>query len=474
MTTLEKIITESNGAAEVSGNGNGVFYQFSDWLRRHAILASLIILVCSLAPRLYLTLHADPNQLTFGDSATYFAPALSLIESGSFLNKYGTSEISRTPGYPVFLAVLMCVVGEELRNLVITQTIVVSFSVLILYLLARRILPPVMAFTGTLLAAISPWGAVRAGFLLTEGLFLLNLVLLFFAMHLVVERATKLSAGILGGGLVGLLTSSAVLVRPVWPLVPLVAVVLFLLHRDKRRMAWILFAVMFICASMPLYLWKVRNLREAQFDGLTTISGMNAYQWLASSVKAQVKEAEVNRWAMQRAAEKEEWRWSQGLSIQETNDERWRRANAVFREHPFLTVYTFMLNAGEAIIHPDPGILTPAALNFSGDFWVLGSLWAAILIFAGLGLGCIPDGKRDDGLIQRKWLLSILGICLLLTLASGITFGAGSRFRASLELIVPLLAGVGSVRAVSYFSRAHTYLPHRSRSRKTICGIKLV
>jgi hypothetical protein len=212
---------------------------------------------------------------------------------------------------------------------------------------------------------------------------------------------------------------------------------------------------MLICSSTPLYLWKARNLREAQFDGLTTISGANAYQWLAPSVKAQVKGAYGDRWAMVKAAEAEEYRWAHGLSLQETNDERWRRAKAIFREHPFLTVYTFALNAGEAIIHPHPGILTPAGLNFSGDIWVLGGLWAALLVLAGIGLACTPDRERDDGLIQRKWLLSLLCICLLLTLASGITFGAGSRFRAPLELIVPLLAGIGLVRAVSYLKRAN-------------------
>jgi hypothetical protein len=451
MNTLDQVNTDSSPKQEEqTERGAERFNGFSYWLRQHAILASLIILLCSLCTRLFLTLHADPHQLTFPDSPTYYAPAVNLMKSGSFLDKHNNPEVSRTPGYPVFLATLMYMTGEGLQNLLIAQTIIVSLSVPILYLLARRILPPVMGFTGALLAAFSPWGAVRAGFLLTEGLFLLILALLFLVMYHVAERTTRLSTIILGGGFVGLLTSAVVFVRPIWPFVPLVAIVLFLVCRDKRQKAWVLVIVMLICASTPLYLWKARNLREAQFNGLTTISGANAYQWLASSVKAQVKGAVGDRWVMQQAAEKEEWRWSEGMSLQEKSDEQWRRAKAVFREHPFLTVYTFALNAGEAIIHAHPGILTPAALNFPGDFLVLGSLWVASLVFAGIGLACTPDRERDDGLIQRKWLLSILGICLLLTLASGITFGAGSRFRAPLELIVPLLASIGLVRAVSY------------------------
>jgi hypothetical protein len=231
------------------------------------------------------------------------------------------------------------------------------------------------------------------------------------------------------------------------------------MHGDKWLRALILAVVILVCASTPLYFWKHRNLREAQFDGLTTISAMAASQWLVAGVKAQLPGADGDRWALQRAAEEDEWRWSQGLSLQEKYDEGWRRAQAVFREHPFLTVYTFCLNVGQTIIHPDPGILTPAALNFSGDVFILGGTWVALLMLAGLGLACRPDKDRDHGLIQRQWLLAILGTCLLLTLASGITFGAGSRYRASLELIIPLLAGVGFVRFVSNGRRA--ILPQR-------------
>jgi 4-amino-4-deoxy-L-arabinose transferase-like glycosyltransferase len=450
MSAINKVIIEVSGAVGgTEGHSIDHFRRFSDWLRRHVILASLIIALCAFSTRLFFTLHADPHDLTFPDSPTYLEPAQSLMKSGSFLNKYNIPEISRTPGYPVFLATLMYIVGEELGSLLIAQTVIVSFSVLILYWLARRILPPVMAFTGAILAAFSPWGAVRAGFLLSEGLFLLILVLLFFAMYLVVEHTTKLSAVLLGGSLVGLLTSAAVLVRPVLPLVPLVGAVLFLLYRDKRKTAWLLVATMLLSASIPLYLWKMRNLHEAQFDGLTDISGKAAWVWLAASVNARVKGAEGDRWAMVKVHEAEEYR--RGLSLQEADDERWRRAKAVFQEHPFLTVYSFASNAAEPLVHPDPGILIPAALNFHGDLFVLGGIWAASLLLSLLALSYSPDRRHDDGIIDRNWLTALLGICLVLTLISGVAFGAGSRYRAPLELIIPLLAGVGLIRVFRSF-----------------------
>lgn len=179
------------------------------------------------------------------------------------------------------------------------------------------------------------------------------------------------------------------------------------------------------------------------------------------SVKAQIKGAEVDKFALMMLAREEESHWT--LSNQETDDERWRRARDVFREHPILSIYTFALNAGGPIVHPDPFILTPARLNFRGDVWVLGGMWAAMVGLAWLGLRYAPDKERDHGWIKREWLLSLLGICLLLTLASGLSFGAGSRFRAPLELIVPL-AGVGLVRAIRLVD---VYLLTRIQNRLT-------
>jgi hypothetical protein len=226
---------------------------------------------------------------------------------------------------------------------------------------------------------------------------------------------------------------------------------------EKRQKAWILLLVMLVSSASPLYLWKARNLREAQFDGFSTISGANAYQYFASSVKAQLKGAEGDRWAMRDAAREEErqW-WGEGFSVQEVNDERWRRSIALFREHVILSAYTFVLNVAEAMIHPDPQILKPAGLNFTGATWVLAGFWVTLLILAGvglLGLYWTSDRDRDSCVIQRKWLIAVLGICLALTMASGITYGAGSRLRAPMELIVPLLAAIGLMRIIHLLSR---------------------
>jgi len=138
--------------------------------------------------------------------------------------------------------------------------------------------------------------------------------------------------------------------------------------------------------------------------------------------------------------------------MQQADQERWRRVKAVFIEHHLLTSYYFWVNSAEHTIHLDPGVLSPARLNFSGDYWVLALLWGGLVIVALFGCVCDQNPAWDDGEINRRWLLTLLVICLLLILSSGISFGAGSRLHVPLELIVPLLAAVALTSSAGQIS----------------------
>jgi 2-polyprenyl-3-methyl-5-hydroxy-6-metoxy-1,4-benzoquinol methylase len=141
------------------------------------------------------------------------------------------------------------------------------------------------------------------------------------------------------------------------------------------------------------------------------------------------------------------------LSIQEKDNERWRRMRDIVLQYPVIAAYSFLQSTAEHTIHPSPDVLEPAGLNFYGDFFLLAVLWGGLLLFAVLGWQCASDPDWDDGQIDRGWLATILVICLLLVVSSGISFGQGSRLRAPLELVVPLLAGVGLVRVLRAFRR---------------------
>ena len=424
------------------------YHSLSTWLRRHALLASLIVLLAALIPRVFLAWRVEPNELVqaVSDSATYLAPAYSLVEEGAFLDSVGQPEISRTPGYPAFLAMLIALLSQDLGVILLAQSVILSAQVLVVYLLARSLLPPVMALVAGGLAAFSPWSAVLAGMPLADGLYICLLALLFLAL----KRAAGVRQGtgvIVAGMGVGLLTGTAVLVKPVWPLILLSGLTLVLSYGIRKPHAWLLLASMLACASLPLSVWQARNLNQAAFSGLSDIPELTAWRYLASRVKATV--SGQDRFVVKDAAMVQDRSW--GLSRQETQGESWRQAKAVFRDHPFLTGYCFLLSATEHLVHPSASILSPAGLNFRGDSVVLGLVWAGLLFFAYMGWRCASAPDWDDGSIERGWLLSLLLICILLTLSSGVSFGQGARLRAPLELIVPLFAAIGLVRMMRAF-----------------------
>lgn len=412
----------------------------SGWLGRHPVLAALIVISLSLSVRLWLSSRINASSIgeEIPDAATYLCPAHNLVKHGAFLDCLLKPEVSRTPGYPAFLAFLMLLFGENLSLLLKIQASILSFQVLILYTWATGICSRAVAFLAALLAALSPWGAAFAGLPVTEGLYLLTLAFTLFLVKLCERRAGDWSGPWLCGCL-GAVTGAAVLIRPLWFVVLLVGALLLFRVRSVRRTRALVLLLAFVTTAWSIpYLWKVRNQRVAAFEGISDIAGKTAWRYLASRVKADATGGD--RFQLERASGVEEEGWN--FSIQAADEERWRRAREVFSQFPWLTAYSFLRSAAEHAIHPSPDILLPYRLRFPGDYGVLAALWGGLLALAGVGLLMLLSGDASSA-IGRSWLLGVTGMVLILTLASGLSFGAGSRLRTPLELSIPFLAVLG-------------------------------
>lgn len=420
------------------------------WLGTHALVASLIVLFCSASVRLFMSARADPDELVilYSDAPNYLVPAHSLLEQRAFLDNRGEPMFHRTPGYPVFLAGIMLVSGPRLRTVLVIQTVILSFEPLIIYWLARRTLPLAMAFPSGLLAAISPWGAVLAGVPMTEGLFLFLITAVFLLIKITVD--SNGSKALWGAACVGCLTGGAVLVRPIWPLIVAIPIALAFWAGLRRQGVWLLVAVSLACAVVPVALWRERNQKVAHYNGLSDVSGQDAWEYLGARVRAEV--SGQDRYAVSAQASQEESTWGLPFWTQEFDNERARRANAIFREFPIRTGYSFVRSAFEHMIHPSTDVFQAARLNFHGDVVVLAVWWGGLL-FASAYFFWQPFSRPGWGDDQIDWrgLTIILVICAGLTLASGIVFGSGSRMRAPLEAIVPMLASAGLVRIARGF-----------------------
>jgi len=167
--------------------------------------------------------------------------------------------------------------------------------------------------------------------------------------------------------------------------------------------------------------------------------------YLAARVRADL--AGESRYAVSKSAASEETAWGLPPHSAALDRERWTRAMTVFREHPFRTVRAFGASALEHTLHPSPDVLRAARLNFRGDIVVLGTAWGALLILAAVALWDLAKLlRRRPATLNERFLVVMVAICSILTLASGLSFGAGSRLRAPLEIVVPLLASAALFR----------------------------
>jgi len=285
---------------------------------------------------------------------------------------------------------------------------------------------------------------------MADGLFLFLLTAIFFLMRIVLDYQSR--KALLGVACIGLLTGLAVLVRPIWPLIIVTGGAFLFCCGPKRKVAWLLLIVFLACAAAPVAVWRQRNQREAHFSGISNIAGATIWLYLAARVRAEV--SGQSRYEVSTLAYQEEQQWNMRLSSQEADNEKWRRSKIIFQQHPWLTIYSFARSAFEHFIHPSPDVLQLVKLNFPGDTVVLAIFWGGLLLLSSYALLCpIFNPACQNAYIDWRFLLAMLCICGALTLSSGISFGAGSRLRAPLEAIVPLLAAVGVVQSVRRFSQ---------------------
>lgn len=227
---------------------------FSRWPNKERFLFFGVVGL-ALVLRLYFILGIKQPGLT-GDETYYDLLVRQLLEIGVFGYRSHTPNAYITPGYPMFLAVIYTIRGythSPLLTVRFVQALVSAVSIIFIYLIARRIGGPRVAFFSALIAAAYPPMFWSASALLTEALFTCVFLIYFYLMTAALDtRSLALS------GLSGVLFGAGVLIRPqVAPffIVPFLIVYL----QEKRReilVMFMVFSIFFGAAMMP---WWVRN-----------------------------------------------------------------------------------------------------------------------------------------------------------------------------------------------------------------------
>jgi hypothetical protein len=159
----------------------------------------LLVVAVALAVRLVFAASAPP--FLNADSEGYFLPARDLVAGEGF-----DLGLRRTPTYPLFIAAVVALFGEDLQTLVTVQHLVFGPALATLaYVLGRLLTRRVVALSAALLTAISGPILLYEHYVMTEAPFAVLLVAMLVAVVLSAQRASwrwAATAGLLFGLLI--------------------------------------------------------------------------------------------------------------------------------------------------------------------------------------------------------------------------------------------------------------------------------
>jgi 4-amino-4-deoxy-L-arabinose transferase-like glycosyltransferase len=223
-----------------------------------AILAALALL----ANLAYFAFSS--GDFFFPDSATYIAPARSMLAGHGFTRDGRTPETFRTPGYPLVLMPFIAASPNFPAIVVVLQHLLNTLLTIAIYLFARQRFSRFVAFTAAAVFAIDPSTIHYANKVLTETLFTALLFALVWACAGEASRRTSIVAILLG-----LLCGVLVLIRPVAIVYFVVPAVLFAFWR-RRGVA------LFVIAALVLPIaWAGRNRARTGVFSIADVAGVN-------------------------------------------------------------------------------------------------------------------------------------------------------------------------------------------------------
>lgn len=220
--------------------------------------------------------------LHFPDSLYYTAPAQTLLTSGQLTDPYSLAPLTfRTPGYPVFLALIYAVSGQSAWAVVFVQILLITALVPLVYHSAAVFLSKTAARAAGVLCAFSTVLAAYAFALLSDVLFAFLLtVFLFFALcYIKSGKWPRLLAA-------SLFLTAAIFVRPVAYNWLYLGAVLVGVKTYRQGLRQCVCALLVFC--LPILActggWQWRNYRQAGYAGFHSSAAYNLYFWNLDAV----------------------------------------------------------------------------------------------------------------------------------------------------------------------------------------------
>jgi hypothetical protein len=417
--------------------------------RRLPIVAILvaIVLACVIGRGAYVLYLAHTNgiETTVGDTPTYLGPARQLLEHGRLdsVSLPGQPEFLRTPGYPVFVAAVYRVFGENDNTAVLLVQVVLSgLTVLLAYLLAARMWSEPIGLLAAVLVALDPLQNISASALLTESveaLLLLAVAAIGFVAFSHDRPRVRLWA------LLGLTIAVATLVRPVTYYLPLLVVGLLLVRYARRRDRWLDLTKIVVAFLVPLVVllggWQLRNHERVDSWRISGIEAKNLYTFRAAGVVARESHVSLED---ARHRVREEFGPLGSESQGSYYGRMYRAGMDIVTAHPGDAMIGFLDGLWSELSTVRAKSFGYLGLDSSGDAVIVPAVISLIAFYAVCVYGMVLVARRRRDLLAYVFVAGIAFYVLLASAGPEAVGGRGERFRAPIVPILILFAARGA------------------------------
>lgn len=405
------------------------------------VLLISALIRCGLAVYVQRQLDQQPERtyVIEGDADGYWKLAQTLVHGEPYSIYTPPRRVLRMPGFPLFLAGAMSIVGEDHFRVRLILALTGVVACFVVYLLGKELVNETIGVIAAGLMAISP---VMAGFsvlFLSETLFAVTML---FSLWVLVKLA-KVSfevedqfRGRLWSVLAGVSLAVAYYVRPSWLLiVPAAVLILTVCAQGHRSVALQRSALLIVGFAVMLAPWVYRNYRvTGHFVPTNLWSGPSLYDGLNPRATG---DSDMTFFDQERVLDR--------MSEYEMNRHYTQRAVEYARQHPGRVVE---LMGAKLVRYWKPW---PNASQFQ-SWWMMlavSALFLPILFFAGYGAWV----SRNQYLL----LLITLGPIIYFSLIH-LIFVSSLRYRLPAEYSLYILSAVG-VYQMFWSSRLQKEVP---------------
>ncbi len=406
------------------------------------VLLMSAFLRCGVAVYVQRQLDRQPGRtyVIEGDADGYWKLAECLVRGEDYSIYTPPRRVLRMPGFPLFLAGAMSVVGEDHFRVRLVLALSGVFACFVVYLLGKELVNESIGLIAAALVAVSP---VMAGFsvlFLSETLFAVTMLISLWV--LVKLSKTKFGTedqfrGNVLSLLAGISLAAAFYVRPSWLLIlPVVIVILVFSAKGYRTAAMQRALVMTLGFMLTLVPWVYRNYQvTGHFVPTTLWAGPSLYDGLNPKATG---DSDMTFFDQENVLDR--------MSEYEMNQHYTRRAVAYAKQHPGHVVE---LMGAKLLRYWKPW---PNAPQFQ-SFWMMlavSVIFIPVILFAMYGAWV----SRDQSLL----LLITLGPLIYFSLIH-LIFVSSLRYRLPAEYGLYILSAVGIYHLFFHLSQRKEITP---------------